>query len=297
MNLSDLVSKEDCLVTRVWGFSPETWGAVGFPTQGISSKWLERGKAMRVVCFVSHRGAEHFLDPDQGRVLGIYELLPEGVNLVEDGVLDPLHLDERQNFRKDGGFRWPHGLKANRAWRFRPSPRTRESMPNARAQGHDVSVDLRTISDRDYDLLSQDNYRLVEVPVFGVENDLTRVAQPTAQPSHIYLLACGNRDVLQLIPDWRHGEVLIKIGCASDVSVRLAGLNDDPFAKIFGLKLAKTASRHVGVNAARSEESKYLAEAALSGRPACDLSTEFFFVSQGVHDDLQRRIGTTIRVA
>ena len=94
MRLEQIVSSDDCMVTRVWGFSPETWGALGFPKAGTTDKWLAKGHSLFVVCFVSHHAAKHIEEADAGRVLGIYELGPERVELEYDGVLHPDHLSD-----------------------------------------------------------------------------------------------------------------------------------------------------------------------------------------------------------
>ena len=96
MRLSDLVSAEQCYATRVWGFSPETWGAMGFPKPGAADKWLRREEPLRVVCFVSHNAADHIVESDRGLVLGVYELSPIRVDLEADDVLDVQHLRNRR---------------------------------------------------------------------------------------------------------------------------------------------------------------------------------------------------------
>ena len=134
MKLGDLVPQEDCLVTRVWGFTPESWGALGFPKAGTSDKWLGLNTSLRVICFVSHHAAEYIQEMDRGRVLGIYELAPQRVSLLDDDVIAAhLWLTLRCDIRT-GRFRWPVGLRAIRAWRFQPNvPRTRETLPDARS--------------------------------------------------------------------------------------------------------------------------------------------------------------------
>jgi hypothetical protein len=298
MHLSEIVSQEDCLVTRVWGFTPESWGALGFPRDGTTDKWLDLNTTLRVVCFVSHHAADYILEADRGRVLGVYELAPQRVNLLEDNVIADHHLTDPFLRHPDGRFRWPVGLRATRAWRFQPNvPRTRESLPDARSWGFDVSTDMVRMSARDYDLLNQPAYSLSEVPVFGIPFDQTRIAAPVAVPSFVYVFACAKEDMLRRLPGWRKGEILVKVGCTSDPNGRLGGFNDHPLARIFGLKLSRVAKRHVGESNAREEEDRLLNLARSIGRAAADESTEFFFLSKTSYDELVMRFSSVVRVA
>jgi hypothetical protein len=298
MRLSDLVAVNDCLVTRVWGFSPETWGAMGFPVPGTTDKWLNHNRTLRVVCFVSHHAADYINEADRGRVLGIYELAPQRVSLLEDEVLAPHHLTDRAMRHADGRFRWPVGLRAVRAWKFQPNvPRTRETLPDARSWGFDVSTNLVPMSPRDYDLLDQPSYNLVEVPVFGIPFDATRIAAPVAIPSYVYMFALARHDTLQRLPGWLKPEILVKIGCTSDLDGRLSSFNDHPIARIFGFKMSCVAKRFVGEGGARIEEDNLLQLAASIGRPAADASTEFYFVTETAYNELLRKFKSAVRVA
>jgi hypothetical protein len=297
MQLSEVVAPGDCLVTRVWGFTPESWGALGFPKAGTADKWLDLNTSLWVVCFVSHHAAEYILESDRGRVLGIYELAPQRVSLLDDGVIADHHLTDPVLRHPDGRFRWPIGLRAVRAWRFQPNaPRTRESLPDARSWGFDVSTDMVRMSARDYELLDQPTYNLSEVPVFGVPFDQTRIAEPIAVPSFIYVFANASEKMLQRLPGWRKGEILIKVGCTSDPDGRLGGLNDHPLARIFGLKLSHVVKRHVGEANARDAEADLLQIAGSIGRPAADEYTEFYFVTEAAYESLLRRFATVLRV-
>jgi hypothetical protein len=298
MLLSNLVSQQDCFVTRVWGFTPETWGAMGFPKEGTTEKWLKRDP-LRVVCFVSHHAADHISETDRGRVLGIYELHPERVVLESDDVIAPDHLADPVMRRENGQFRWPVGLRARRAWRFSsPAPLTRESLPDARRLGQDASTDLVMMSAHDYSLLNQKAYKLEEVPVYGIDwLPPKREADPVAVPCHLYVFATAHQEVLARLPGWRPGEILVKIGCASDVQQRLDSFNNDPVSKIFRFKLSKIAEKFVGEKDARPRETELLKWAAINGRPAAELSTEFFFVTEPVYRNLQNKFSTVFRVA
>lgn len=298
MNLTQIVSLEECLITRMWGFTPETWGAVGFPSPGTTHKWVALGRPLYVVSFVSHHAAEHINEEERGRVLGVYELQPDVVNLEQDDVLSPQYLSNPTMRREDGSFRWQVGLRASRAWRFQPhAPLTRQTLPVSRTLGREVSIDMVPIPAEDYTLLSQETYRLIEVNVYGVPFAGVRVADPVAVPDQVYVFACAKKAILQRLPDWAPGEILVKVGCASDVEGRLAALNADPIARIFGLKLSTGAKLFVGIGSALSREAQFLARAAELGRPACDITTEFFFMVPEAYEKLITEMSIVLQVA
>ncbi len=297
MQISKISPQAECFVTRVWGFTPETWGAIGFPKPGTADRWLKSEENLHVVCFVSHNKADHIDEIDQGKVLGVYELSREVVRLETDEVLADHHLSDPVMRHDDGRFRWPVGLRARRAWRFQPKvPLTRQALPDARTWSYDVSTDLVSITERDYKLLDQSGYHLVEVPVYGIEFSKQRLADPNAVPSFVYMFACAKNDILQRLLDWSEGDILIKVGCASDVGQRLDKLNNDPISRIFGLKLSKVGERWVGEKDARLIESDLLAEARILGRPACSVSTEYFFVRETAYKELLMKFADILRV-
>ena len=153
------------------------------------------------------------------------------------------------------------------------------------------------ISARDYELLDQPAYALSEVPVYGIPFDQTRLAAPVAVPSFVYVFACAKEDILRRLPGWSKGEILVKLGCTSDLDGRLSRFNDHPLARIFGLKLSKVAQRFVGEEAAREEEDALLASDLSVGRPAADEYTEFYFVSKEAYHSLLTHFTTVKRVA
>ena len=170
-------------------------------------------------------------------------------------------------------------------------------MPDARRLGFDVSTDLVPLSRRDFGLLNQETYRLEEVPVYGISWSPQRLADPLAIPSSVYLFACAKSSILSRLPRWEKGEILVKIGCASDVDARLASFNDHPLAKIAGLKFTKVAARHVGVDRAFEEEADLLAHVALIGRPAAETKTEFFFLPELGYRIIEARVAGVLNVA
>ncbi|WP_156840335.1 hypothetical protein [Novosphingobium aquimarinum] len=275
VNLDNITTAEDCHVTRVWGFSPEDWGALGFPKDGTARRLANQAERYFVICFVSHYKSRHIADGDEGLVHGVYELSNELVNLENDNVLAASHFDNDDNYL-NGNFRWPLGLRAVRAWRFLNPPMTKASMPTARSKSWDVSTSIVPIDRNDFDLLCQ--YKLEQVSVFGNPLQVQRLANPIAIPCHVYLFACEDPKLLAIMPQWQKGEVLVKIGCTSDVEGRLASFNDDPLSRLFNFRLGHMTNDLVGEDAARQREIELLKYVADIGRCATERLSEFFFV-------------------
>lgn len=294
VNLSNLTDAEGCYVTRVWGFSPASWGALGFPKEGTARRLAEKGRGYFVVCFVSHNKALHITDGDEGLVHGVYELTHDIVNLQDDDVLASSHFDDPNHYI-EGRFRWPIGLRAIRAWCFLNPPMTKASLPVARSRSWDVSTGIVPIARSDFELLDQ--YKLEQVPVFGQPFEKQRLAGPVAIPCHVYLFTCENDQLLQRMPRWRKGEILVKIGCTSDVRGRLASFNDDPLSRLFDFRLAHMTSDLVGEVNARGRETELLSEVAEIGRPATDRTSEFFFIERRQLASLIAKFGKVKRVA
>lgn len=294
VNLSNITAADECYVTRVWGFSPEDWGALGFPKDGTARQLAKEKRKFFVVCFVSHNKAEHISDGDEGLVHGLYELSDEIVDLENDKVLAEVHFANTNNFLNHR-FRWRLGLRATRAWRFLSPPMTKASLPVARSKSWDVSTNIVPIDKVDFDLLDQ--YKLEQVPVFGQPFERLRLTGPVAVPCHVYLFACENMKILCRLPRWKKGEILVKIGCTSDVKGRLASFNDDPLSRIFGFRLAHLTNDLVGEDLARVRETELLEEVSELGRPAAEIPSEFFFIEARKLSSLIARFGRAKKVA
>jgi len=294
VHLRNLTNLEDCYVTRVWGFSPESWGALGFPKKRTAKRLAQERSRYFVVCFVSHNKASHIADGDEGLVHGVYELSDSIVKLQEDDVLASSHFQNPDLF-VDGRFRWPLGLRAVRAWRFLSPPMTKASLPAARSKSWDVSTSIVPIAASDFDLLDQ--YKLEQVPVYGQPFEKQRLANPVAVPCHVYLFTCENDQLLQRMPRWRKGEILVKIGCASDVGGRLASFNDDPLSRLFDFRLSHMTSDLVGEEQARMREMELLGEVAKIGRLATEKTSEFYFLERRKLATIIAQFGNIKRVA
>jgi hypothetical protein len=294
MKFSDIVGTHNCFATRVWGFTPDSWGALGFPKEGTAHRWSAYHGPLFVVCFVSHNARPHIAKEDVGRTLGIYELGQDIVHLESDGVIHPNYLTNSNLRLPNGRFRWPLGLKAVRAWRYDAvAPLTIETMPICRSKGQDVSTGIVKIDPIERNLLEASQHKLHESAVYGQVYRPKFLTDPNAVPDHIYTFVCDDPIVLARLPRWKPGEILLKIGKTSFVENRLANFNDHPLSKIIGTKFSEEANRFVGTSESEACERRLEDIVAKHGRPASIEKTEFYFVP----DLLRPRIAEWINEA
>lgn len=298
LSIRQIVKDKPLFVTRWWGFRPDTWGAVLFSEEAIVGKWLKQcPEGGFVLGFASHHPQEQINPADQGRVLGLYEFLPEEVLATDPDAIDPSWLGDTRLHNTSGRFRWPFGFKANRAWRFvRSNVMTRGSLPEARSKGFILTRDMAPITPTDLELIDQ--YQMEQVPVYRRSFEVQRLADPIAVPDRTYLLVCRDVGVLKRIPLWRSGEILIKPGIASDIDARLGGHNNHVIAKLFGLRLEQVwSSQPCNNELARERELRMIAVGEQRCRLAAEGQREFFL---GREEDLHHFVaaaGGVTRVA
>lgn len=107
-------------LTKVWGFDPETYPALGFNSEGGRLKFLKESAPGDWVVLAGTRGAP--TEPgDQGRLLGKVQLGPEEIDVeqVVRSVGTPIPDD---HYNDDGRYRWPFGLPLIAAERFLEKP-------------------------------------------------------------------------------------------------------------------------------------------------------------------------------
>lgn len=276
MNIREIVGEDHLFVTRMWGFDPSTWGAVTFPYEKTVDRWAsELTKNAFVLCFASHRETMFVEPADRGRVFGIYEFEPIKSNFRDKGMLDPLHLEDQKLYRENGQFRWPWMFKAVRAWKFVDKIKTRETLPNSRALGREISTNMQLLDDYDLDLVSQ--HELVEVGVFGLD-PLEIPAKLNKLPDTNYLMICDDKRALNRLTNWGDREVLIKAGIANDIESRLKDFNDHPLANLIGIKFRIYWKNFAGSSqVARNREKKMLEVADNTMRSATTKKSEFYF--------------------
>jgi hypothetical protein len=196
-----------------------------------------------------------------------------------------------------GGFRWPYGMRAIRAWKFvKPNVMTRETLPDARRKGFILTKSMAPMTGRDLDLANQ--YGLVEVPVYKRPFEPLRLGEPNAVPDGNYLLICRDEAILSRIPEWKDGDVLFKPGIASDFDSRAATLNNHAIARMFGLKLEYIWQKPAeSTEVARAREEKMLAVGTQLCRLAAKDQREFFLGPESAKMAFIEAAGGITRVA
>lgn len=102
-------------LTSFWGFSPESWGCIGFTEEWMRERFLEQAVESILVAIYVTKG----LGPVEmrGRVIGLYEISRQKGH-VNDFISDEQKKRIENNPSAHG--KWIYSLKATRAWRIVP---------------------------------------------------------------------------------------------------------------------------------------------------------------------------------
>lgn len=107
-------------LTKVWGFSPETYPALGFNSEGARNKYLKESKPGDWVLMAGTRG-KPTNSKDQGRLLGKVQLGTDQINVEE--VIKSIGTEiPADHYNDDGRYKWPFGLPMLKAFRFIGAP-------------------------------------------------------------------------------------------------------------------------------------------------------------------------------
>lgn len=108
-------------LTKVWGFDPEIYPALGFNSDGARRNFLRASSPGDWVVFAGTLGPETNAD-DQGRLLGRVQLGPEEID-VEDTLRSVGYDIPKNQYNANGEYKWPFGLPIISALRFPDKPR------------------------------------------------------------------------------------------------------------------------------------------------------------------------------
>ena len=107
-------------LTKVWGFEPESYPALGFSSEGGRLKFLRESSPGDWVVLAGTLGPETNID-DRGCLLGKVQLGPEKIDVEE--VLRSVGYEIPENqYKHDGEYRWRFGLPLISAQRFSGKP-------------------------------------------------------------------------------------------------------------------------------------------------------------------------------
>jgi len=296
--LEDIVGDGLLLVTREWGFAPDKWGCLGFGDEGKRNAAMQRiaaeGRDAYVVVFTSHVKNDKVEKAVAGRVLGLMQVnavkqVPAATYYTECEVVDPAELEIARYWKdKIGGqFKWPFGIRGIRAWLFDDNVPTRQTLTESRRRAFDIGTGLIPMPQDDRMRLGQPRYKLFEVEVRGLPFRPLQLRHPNAIPHTNYVLVCRDHAALTKMPNWKPGEVLVKVGITSNVEERINHFNNEYAARLFGLAFSKYDVRPSESEAdARMLERSLIEKGHRIGRAAIPPSeelpdaNEFFFVKE-----------------
>ena len=146
-----------------WGWSPETWGCVGYPNIGLRTRFFQNDLNTRLMFIYVTKSAgrkDGAPKTQVNKIVGFYEL----------SECEGLRYDFQEAFhheREPG--KWLHSIKANRAFTIRnnPLPFTYDAdqIFKTGGMGTRYGINSDALSSTAYEFLKSCTYE--EVPVFG----------------------------------------------------------------------------------------------------------------------------------
>ena len=224
-------------LTKVWGFEPEVYPALGFNSEGARRNFLRASSPGDWVIFAGTLGSE--TDPsDQGRLLGKVQLGPEQISVEETLRSVGYEIPENQ-YNPDGKYKWPFGLPIISALRFSGKPRLIDVLGNNlsgfqwAAFALDVREKLGEEAQGILEALPTEAAQIVEAPavarqlarqrLFLLNRQVTGPGPIADRSGSSRVLGEGSVYRLQL--QGREAGDVFKIGFSKDVDVRLASHN------------------------------------------------------------------------
>lgn len=111
-------------LTKVWGFDPESYPALGFNTEGGRNKYLREASPGDWIILAGTKSAPTAAEM-QGRLLGRIRVGTEQIDV--ESVLRSINYPiPHDHFNDDGVYRWPFSLPMLEAYRFTGYPDLRD---------------------------------------------------------------------------------------------------------------------------------------------------------------------------
>lgn len=221
-----------------YGFSPETWGFLGFTKEGRRDTFVRETRNGTLVVIYGATGSENH--SDKGKILGVLQIAH--VTGMAQEFMRPDAWAEKFSDAEWKG-KWNHAVKVVRAWRVTDEKRTEvadfapETYSAVRAQSIGTNCKQLTAADAK-NLLKLDLY---EVPVFGgqhvqqvIEGAAAQVFSPSAAgpvsqnsfqtresegPKHLYVLRLTGNEA-HLLGEPVDNEIVVKVGFSRSPSTR-----------------------------------------------------------------------------
>jgi hypothetical protein len=225
-------------LTSFYGFSPETWGFLGYTQEWMRKSFLSRSVPGALVVIYGTGGSDR--QEDRGVILGVQQQSHEtghARDFTHPAVWDT---KSRDPARAD---KWNFGIRAVRAWRFTQESRIRveDFAPETYRPGRGQVIGAQGMLLKPSEARKLLELELYEVPVFGgepinriVEGPASAVLAPSRPgpvsqqpfqshesegPKHIYVLQLeGNED--HILGGPANGDIVVKVGFSRSPQTR-----------------------------------------------------------------------------
>ena len=168
-------------LTKVWGYSPETYPALGFNTEGGRNKFIKESRPGDWVVLVGTKGEPTPVEM-RGRLLGIVQL---GKDLIDvEKVLNSINTEiPEDHFDDDGIYRWSYGLPMIQAKRFVDFPDLKDAfgtyLPGNEwaAFALDLEAKLGAVAVEIIESFKTKDAEIVDAPVIIQQRERSRALQ------------------------------------------------------------------------------------------------------------------------
>ena len=158
---NDIWSEKSAYITSAWGWTPETWGCIGFSSEGRRDTYLkETTNPFVMVLFVTERAPTD--QPElRGKVAGFFEISHE-IGLREEFT------DRKHDDLKPGS--WRYALRATRAFSFPPASRIgiRDLIPAYPSLAQSIAAHGKALCSRQIARLRSLSFE--QKPVYGQDH-------------------------------------------------------------------------------------------------------------------------------
>jgi len=225
-------------LTSFYGFSPETWGFLGYTQEWMRKSFLSRSLPGALVVIYGTGGSDR--PEDRGVILGVQQQSHETGHAREFTHPAVWDAKSKDPARAD---KWNFGVRAIRAWRFTQESRLRveDFAPETYRPGRGQVIGAQGMLLAPSEARKLLDLDLYEVPVFGgepingvIEGPASAVlapsrAGPVSQqpfqsreaegPKHLYVLQLeGNED--HILGGPANGDIVVKVGFSRSPQTR-----------------------------------------------------------------------------
>ena len=231
-------------LTKVWGFEPESYPALGFNSEGGRLKFLRESSPGDWVVLAGTLGSETNIN-DRGRLLGKVQLGPEKVN-VEEVLRSVGYQIPANQYNQAGEYRWPFGLPLISAQRFLTKPDlfavlgSYLSGTQWAAFALDVREKLSADAQAKLEALPSEPVEIVQAPAIVRQRERQRafvLNRGTTGPGPSTIRTASNRaagEGFVYVLELQGARNVFKIGYSADVEVRLAAHNKPLLPSVTG---------------------------------------------------------------